>query len=259
MISKSKFQQLVSDVRVWLLEQDYSEPVACDPLRERLMAEYADHSMYRVLAASAVEHLDRGELMNWAFANRKHPAGSVLGQSMALAIQALVSEKILRRRFDQVGPIKDDFLTLNTFGQVTKNTETSLLEGRKTKTSLHATQNTETSGEGSESVYVYGFEHDPDYLKIGLASSAGTITAAYARVMQQIGTSNRALPILHHVFFTDNCAALEKYLHQTLKHRGRWASQGGAGTEWFRATLEEVLEAATEWSSGGEPIVKKDS
>lgn len=106
------------------------------------------------------------------------------------------------------------------------------------------TRNTTMSGHGLEAVYVYGFANDPDYLKIGMASGASTVHGAYRRVMQQVGTSNRQLPVLYHVFFTDNSRRLEAKLHRHFKNLGRWTYEG-AGTEWFRVSLGEVMEVGT--------------
>ncbi len=74
---------------------------------------------------------------------------------------------------------------------------------------------------------------------MGLAGSAGTVRAAFERVMQQVSTSNRMLPELLHVFFTNDCRKLEGDLHRSLKELGLWSYEG-AGTEWFRADLETV-------------------
>ena len=74
---------------------------------------------------------------------------------------------------------------------------------------------------------------------MGLAGSAGTVRAAFERVMQQVSTSNRMLPELLHVFFTNDCRMLEGDLHRSLKELGLWSYEG-AGTEWFRADLETV-------------------
>ena len=104
------------------------------------------------------------------------------------------------------------------------------------------THDTKTSGSGDQVVYIYGFKNDPDFLKVGLAGNAADVSGAFQRVRQQISTSNRMLPTLHHVIFTNNCAALEKALHRRLKNEGRWVYDG-AGTEWFRVSVDEVLEA----------------
>lgn len=108
-----------------------------------------------------------------------------------------------------------------------------------------ATRNTSTSGNGSEAVYVYGFENDSGYLKIGKAGNASTVSGAYKRVAQQISTSNRTLPIIHHVFFTSDSTALEVLFHSHFKSLGKWAFDG-AGTEWFRVSLDEILNAYPE-------------
>lgn len=104
------------------------------------------------------------------------------------------------------------------------------------------TRNTKTSGSGDQAIYIYGFKNDPDFLKVGLAGNAADVRGAFQRVRQQISTSNRMLPTLHHVIFTNNCRALEKALHRRLKDEGRW-EYDGAGTEWFRASVAEVLAA----------------
>ena len=106
------------------------------------------------------------------------------------------------------------------------------------------TRDTQTSGSGDQAVYIYGFKNDPDFLKVGLAGSAVDISGAFRRVRQQISTSNRMLPTLYHVIFTNDCAQLEKALHRRLKDMGSW-KYDGAGTEWFCITVEEVLEVYT--------------
>ena len=107
------------------------------------------------------------------------------------------------------------------------------------------TRDTETSGSGDQAIYIYGFKNDPDFLKVGLAGNAADVSGAYQRVRQQISTSNRMLPTLHHVIFTNNCRALEKALHRHLKDKGCW-EYDGAGTEWFRVSVDEVLAAYNE-------------
>lgn len=107
------------------------------------------------------------------------------------------------------------------------------------------TRDTQTSGSGPQAVYIYGFKNDPSFLKIGLAGNASDVDGVFHRVRQQISTSNRMLPTLYHVIFTDNCRALEKALHRKLKDQGRW-EYDGAGTEWFRASVDEALQAYDE-------------
>lgn len=102
------------------------------------------------------------------------------------------------------------------------------------------TRDTKTLGSGDQAVYIYGFKNDPDFLKVGLAGNAADVRGAFHRVRQQISTSNRILPTMHHVIFTDDCARLEKALHRRLKDMGRW-EYDGAGTEWFRVSVDEVL------------------
>jgi hypothetical protein len=102
------------------------------------------------------------------------------------------------------------------------------------------TRGTKTSGSGDQVVYIYGFKNDPEFLKVGLAGNAADVRGAFHRVRQQISTSNRILPTMHHVIFTNDCAQLEKALHCRLKDMGRW-EYDGAGTEWFRVSVDEVL------------------
>jgi hypothetical protein len=108
------------------------------------------------------------------------------------------------------------------------------------KAEFAVTRDTQTLGLGKQAVYVYGFKNDPEVLKVGLAGNASTVSGAFQRVMQQVSTSNRMLPTLHYVFFTDDCARLERTLHRRLKDMGRWV-YCGAGTEWFRVSVDEVL------------------
>lgn len=104
------------------------------------------------------------------------------------------------------------------------------------------TCDTQTSGSGEQAVYVYGFTNDPGFLKVGRAGKASSVRGAFHRIMQQVSTSNRTLPTLHHVIFTDDCIQLEGALHRRLKNEGRWAYDG-AGTEWFCVSVDEVMAA----------------
>lgn len=103
------------------------------------------------------------------------------------------------------------------------------------------TRKARSLGFGKQAVYVYGFENDIGVLKVGRAGNASTVSGAFQRVMQQVSTSNRTLPTLYFVFFTDDCVQLERALHRCLKDMGRWENYG-AGTEWFRVSIDEVLE-----------------
>lgn len=90
-------------------------------------------------------------------------------------------------------------------------------------------------GEGGQAVYAYGYDGAPDRLKIGSA-----MDDPVARVAAQISTGTPDRPVLHLVIRTHDCRALERAMHAILRLRGRRVEGGGA--EWFRVSLEEVLD-----------------
>lgn len=96
-----------------------------------------------------------------------------------------------------------------------------------------------TIGTGDESVYVYTTIADQNmgWVKIGRTSNE----EAVFRIYSQFNASNSTGPdwLLH--IHTEDSAHLEKYIHDKLKAKGRHINKGG-GTEWFRATVEEVEE-----------------
>ena len=90
-------------------------------------------------------------------------------------------------------------------------------------------------GEGEQSVYAYGYACAPDRLKIGSA-----MDEPVARVAAQISTATPDRPVLRLVIRTHDCRALERAFHNILRLKGRKVQ--GAGAEWFRVTIEEVLD-----------------
>jgi hypothetical protein len=90
-------------------------------------------------------------------------------------------------------------------------------------------------GEGSGTLYAYGYRCAPDRLKIGI-TEGDTIQ----RIAAQISTSTPDKPVLLLEIKTNACRALERAMHGILETRGQKVSGGGA--EWFKVTRDEVLE-----------------
>jgi hypothetical protein len=89
-------------------------------------------------------------------------------------------------------------------------------------------------GDGAGIVYAYGYRCCGDRLKVGF-----TEANSVQRIAAQIGTSTPDKPVLLIEIRTDQCRALERAIQATLETRGRKIS--GGGTEWFKATRDEVL------------------
>src|SRR6266478_9651228 len=89
-------------------------------------------------------------------------------------------------------------------------------------------------GEGTGVVYAYGYRCCEDRLKVGF-TEANTVQ----RIAAQITTSTPDKPVLLIEIKTDQCRALERAIQATLETRGRKIV--GAGTEWVKATRNEVL------------------
>lgn len=102
-------------------------------------------------------------------------------------------------------------------------------------------------GYGSGIVYVYGYRCCGDRLKVG-STEANTVQ----RIAAQIGTSTPDKPVLLIEIRTDHCRALERAIQATLETRGRKIA--GGGTEWFKATREEILEIYEFIAGGGHAI-----
>lgn len=91
-------------------------------------------------------------------------------------------------------------------------------------------------GEGQEFVYAYSYACAPDRLKLG--SCAGDVVA---RIAAQISTGTPDKPLLLLKIATHDCRALERALHAIFRLKGRQIA--GAGAEWFKVTIEEVVAA----------------
>ena len=89
-------------------------------------------------------------------------------------------------------------------------------------------------GDGGGFVYVYGYRCCGDRLKVG-STEANTVQ----RIAAQIATSTPDKPVLLVEIKSDQCRALERVIQATLETRGRKIV--GGGTEWFKATRDEVL------------------
>lgn len=91
-------------------------------------------------------------------------------------------------------------------------------------------------GEGEEFVYAYGYACAPDRLKLG--SCAGDVVA---RIAAQISTGTPDKPLLLLKIATHDCRALERALHAIFRLKGKQIA--GAGAEWFKVTIEEIVAA----------------
>ncbi len=89
-------------------------------------------------------------------------------------------------------------------------------------------------GDGGGIVYAYGYRCCGDRLKVG-STEANTVQ----RIAAQITTSTPDKPVLLVEIKTDRCRALERAIQATLETRGLKIL--GGGTEWFKATRDEVL------------------
>ena len=89
-------------------------------------------------------------------------------------------------------------------------------------------------GNGAGMVYTYGYRCCGDRLKVG-STEVNTVQ----RIALQIGTSTPDKPVLLIEIKTGQCRALERAIQATLETRGRKIP--GGGTEWFKATRDEVL------------------
>ena len=99
------------------------------------------------------------------------------------------------------------------------------------------TSDVKRCGEGAGVLYAYGYRCCEDRLKVG--STEGNKASAVARITAQIYTSTPDKPVLLLEIKTDHCRALERAIHAILETWGRKIS--GGGTEWFKASREEVL------------------
>jgi hypothetical protein len=116
------------------------------------------------------------------------------------------------------------------------NDDPGITEEQALRTVEEAVDTTDVvrKGEGTGIVYAYGYRCCEDRLKVGF-TDANTVQ----RIAAQIGTSTPDKPVLFIEIRTDQCRALERAIQATLETRGRKIP--GGGTEWFKASREEVL------------------
>ncbi len=112
--------------------------------------------------------------------------------------------------------------------------ESEAREAEKEVASSVNTTSVTRLGEGTGSVYAYGYGCLPDRLKIGRAD--GDVVS---RIVRQINALTPDRPKLYLVLATKNPGALERALHGALVLRNRRVE--GGGDEWFRTTVDEVL------------------
>lgn len=88
-------------------------------------------------------------------------------------------------------------------------------------------------GDGSQSVYVYGYACAPDRLKVGSA-----VGDPLSRITAQISTGTPDRPVALLIIQTHDCRALERVIHGVLRLRGKQVV--GAGSEWFLTSVDEI-------------------
>jgi hypothetical protein len=94
-----------------------------------------------------------------------------------------------------------------------------------------------TLGEGSEAVYVFGYDCASGRCKIGYRQDGDYET----RVREQMNSSAPGRPKIFVVIQTDDCRSLEKYLHGYLGLCGRRIKDAPTA-EWFETTGDEIVE-----------------
>src|SRR5215472_19115241 len=94
-----------------------------------------------------------------------------------------------------------------------------------------------TLGDGSEVVYVFGYDCTPRRCKIGYRLDGDYET----RVSEQMNSSAPGRPTIYVVIRTDDCRSLEKFLHGHLGLRGRRIKDAPTA-EWFETTGDEIVE-----------------
>jgi hypothetical protein len=99
-------------------------------------------------------------------------------------------------------------------------------------------------GDGSQSVYAYGYSSIPGRMKVG--RTQGEVVD---RIVQQINASTPDRPALSLVIRTENAHALEKALQGVLEVRGRKVL--GGGDEWYLTTRDELVELYQTIARGG--------
>jgi hypothetical protein len=90
-------------------------------------------------------------------------------------------------------------------------------------------------GEGSQSVYAYGYRCVPGRLKIGRTDGE-----VIDRIVRQINESTPDKPALSLVIRTENARALERGLQAILEVRDHKIR--GGGDEWYETTRDELVE-----------------
>ena len=124
---------------------------------------------------------------------------------------------------------------LNGDGDVTGDAEISEEKAIQSLEAVVDTSDVIRDGQGSGTLYVYGYRCAPDRLKIGL-TEGDTVQ----RIAAQISTSTPDRPVLLIEIKTNTCRALERAMHGILETRGRKVTGGGG--EWFKATRDEVMQ-----------------
>ena len=121
-------------------------------------------------------------------------------------------------------------------GSASADEDPGITEEQAIRTVEEAVDTTDVvrKGDGGGIVYVYSYRCCGDRLKVG-STEMNTVQ----RIAAQITTSTPDKPVLLVEIRTDHCRALERAIQATLEARGRKIA--GGGTEWFKATRDEIL------------------
>jgi hypothetical protein len=119
---------------------------------------------------------------------------------------------------------------LNGDGDVTGDAEISEEKAIQSLEAVVDTSDVIRDGQGSGTLYVYGYRCAPDRLKIGL-TEGDTVQ----RIAAQISTSTPDRPVLLIEIKTNTCRALERAMHGILETRGRKVTAEANGSK-LRAT-----------------------
>jgi hypothetical protein len=121
-------------------------------------------------------------------------------------------------------------------GEAASNIEPDISESEAIREVAEAVDSSDVVrlGDGPNVVYAYGYRCAPDRLKVGLS-----VGDPVQRIAAQISTGTPDRPVLLLAIRTHDCRSLERAIHSILEYRG--AKIKGAGTEWFRASRDDVI------------------
>ena len=139
------------------------------------------------------------------------------------------------------------FFAENTNG--TESTAAEKLPSRDVADSelLHTNRQTPKAekilGQGNEIVYLYFFSTEKELADLkGIPSwpiKIGKSAVGLSRIIEQLGTSHSAPPVIPLVLQTNNSGSLETALHRCLEFADKKINDA-PGSEWFRTNVDEV-------------------